>query len=375
MTIAPGHFVLFPHMAIREGDLRCHSIFLPHLSVVEAVAPARIPPWAAPRTTTLPSASLGQGLELARQCLAGYRGLGELHGASGMLSAIVRDWAGDPAESRLGIQHFLRDRPGGQQDPRELLLIEAAVFLEMARLLDEEEIELDRSILRARALEAEFREIVGAAEEEETREELETLTVSLDIDRSHLSYMLRERIGHWLRLFGTSAVEAPTALVAGNPQVTHEMLEASIPRGSNPASFRPAARQIRLASIPDPGNLTPEAFETLLAGLGQSGILESTWTTLGLYLKDPAAAVLEEVLQDKITALQAEFASLAAAEDFADGDTSMELWLTVFTDLTWGDLWRFFDKKGFDVLGKQAALPMDAPVPPLLHVSPAEEES
>lgn len=374
MTTDPKDFVLFPHMAIREGDLRRLSIFLPRLTFMEAVDPPRIPAWAGERTAALRPRAEGDREERVRRCLAGYRDLGALHGDSGMLSAIVRDWGLDPAESRTGIQGFLRSGPGARPDLRDEALVEAAVFLEMARILDEEEIELDRNVLRARRLEEEFREIVGAAEDEETRKELETLNVSLDIDRGHLDYMLRERIGMWLRLLGSSAWRRPAALVAGSPEVTREMLEASIPKAGNAADCRPAARQIRIASLPDPANLTEENFQALLSRLMKSGVLESTWTTLGLYLGDPNAPVLEETLREKVTALQAEFTEAANEGGYSNGGESTELWLTCFSGLTWGELWRFFDRKGFDVLGADAAFPTQESVPPLLYVASAENE-
>ncbi len=110
-------------------------------------------------------------------------------------------------------------------DDSEKALLEAAIFLEMARDLEEKEIELEAGFNQISSLEGAFREVLGISDEEELADAIETLSPPLRSEKAYLSFMLPKRIESWLRLFSNNLPEACPTLVTTSEQVLEELFE------------------------------------------------------------------------------------------------------------------------------------------------------
>ncbi|MFP5211912.1 MAG: hypothetical protein ACLGPL_00895, partial [Acidobacteriota bacterium] len=129
--------ILFPHMVIREGDYRHLGLLLPRLFILEAVRPPILPEWAGERFSPWPAIG-DEGLrERIGQILQGYREMAAIHGEGAAMAAMMERWMEDLRESRLSIQSTIRGRKADELDERQKAIVEAALFLEMARDFDE----------------------------------------------------------------------------------------------------------------------------------------------------------------------------------------------------------------------------------------------
>ena len=97
-------------------------------------------------------------------------------------------------------------------DPAQKESVQAAIFLEIARELDEKELEIASSYAHLNAIEQEFHDILGIEDEESDRAET-NLTPALAPDTNGLLYMLPRRIQSWFRMLSLKPPESMPVFV------------------------------------------------------------------------------------------------------------------------------------------------------------------
>jgi len=148
---------------LREKDVRPLSILLSRLGILQVLRGPVLPSCAGERIDAWPVISDSEDLERIRLYLKGYFDFAEQLGEKGLLAC--RGWialAGEDLESRFRIQDRVRGEGSEEEDRKERLLLEAAIFHEIARNLDEKELEVVSGMVEVERLEEEFRRILGS---------------------------------------------------------------------------------------------------------------------------------------------------------------------------------------------------------------------
>ena len=218
------NYFLFPHMTLSANDFRNLGIFLPRLSVLEITRRASFPEWAKERFSGWP---VLRGEELSAKvnsCIEAYRAFAQVHGGPGGILGFLSQRLDELDEPRYRIQEELRGKWPPDVDPAQKETIQAALFLEIARELDEKEREIESSYAHLDAIEREFRDILGI-EDDRSESALTSLTPVLAPDTTGLLYMLPRRIETWFRMLSLRPVESMPVFVACFPEAIEETLE------------------------------------------------------------------------------------------------------------------------------------------------------
>ncbi len=295
MTISGSEFHLFPHTLLSETAVRHLGIMLPRLCLQQILRPPEFPGWIEGRFAAFKVIEDARLTEKIALFLKGFNELAQLSGESGLLGPMSRGPAEESEESRIEIQGEIRGRRIHDPDAKRLLLVEAGVFMEMSRELDEKEMELELGYDRASKMEGEFREILGISGEEELGEAAEIVSPPLSREKTYLLYMISRRIAFWSRLFLNACPESDQILVALSPEVVEEVLDPIRTRCEKAGKAFHVER-IPLVSIPSLERLPIETLQGLYAGLKESGILKSCWDSLERLVQDPSSQTVRNEL-------------------------------------------------------------------------------
>jgi hypothetical protein len=313
-------------------------VLLPQLTLLQPVRPSPIPEWGGEQFSNLPALADEELRRKASGYLRGIEEMAALRGSQGILASIVAEWDGtDAHENRFGIESRLRGAERVTLDPEDLLRIESAVFLELARNLDEREIDLEASLSEVGRLEGEFRKILGEIEEGELREYVGPEDAPLTPDRVGPAYMLSSRLLNWRRLFVACAPEGLVMPVSITDEAVGEAVESGVSRSS-------------LAVIPALHRLTPDAFLELRERLREAdGAMFSFWRELERVLGGGEASQSGDARLEE----QAGRLSLQIEDFLEEGDVpekeKVELSLLSFQNSTHEALWKHSDKLGFEL--------------------------
>ena len=292
-----GHspkFMLFPHMVLSDKQYRHLSLLLPELSILQVFRPMAVPDWLSPMVMGWPAITDQKSLETIRLALKGFQEFASVHGDNSALASLGLDQISRAfSESRFRIQTELKGQDAAAVDERERPLLEAAVFLEMARDLDEREIDVEAGLSRMDRLEGEFREILGIAEDEELEDTLEAMDVLVRSDKTGFSHMLPKRIESWFRLLSNEV--PPTLPILVTTEAGLEELVEWL--GDKDATTEDPLQpgRVLLASIPAMDGLSTEA----------SDLMTSYWQTLEQVIPSPHDPVGQESLSQKVATLHA----------------------------------------------------------------------
>jgi hypothetical protein len=224
-STTPQYF-LFPYTALSDRDCRLLSLLLPRLSVLQVILAPVVPAWFQEQVAGWPVLTEPEDLKNVELCLKGYREFAVVHGENSVLSSLSLDQISrDFAETRFHLQAKLKQKSPREPDDRTLSLLEAAIFLEMARDLDEKEMEVEAGLTKIDSLEGEFREILGITDEDELADTTEILSPPLRAEKAYLSFMLPKRIESWLRLFCNMMPQACPTLVTTSEPVLEELFD------------------------------------------------------------------------------------------------------------------------------------------------------
>lgn len=318
MTTIGSEFHLFPHAQLPEAALRHLGILLPRLSLQRIIHPPVLPDWIEGRFTgfgVLEDDDITSKIELY---LKGFKDIAGLFGENALLGPMSRGMGNDEEESRIGIQSKIRGRGIHDPDAEHLALIEAGVFMEMARNLDREEMELDHGLERSNKMEDEFREILGITGGEGPGEADDTITPRLSREKTYVLYMLSKRIAFWSRLFLHAHPDGTPVLVTLLPEIIEEVLDPVRTRCEK-AGKAFSVERFPLVSIPSLENLPTEDFLILVAGLKESGVLKAYWDSLDRLTQNPLDGTARGengkaggILREKIEALCSKSGALPA---------------------------------------------------------------
>ncbi|NLI82644.1 MAG: hypothetical protein GX443_13290 [Deltaproteobacteria bacterium] len=354
-------YFLFPQTIACERNLRLFARLFPAFTLLRVLRLPCLPDWGGDPLRTWPAITNAELLEAVRGSYRAYQDYAALHGEESGLAAISHERiAGELEESRFRIQSILRGREAATspQEDAGRMLVEAAVFLEMARDLDERQMELEAGISQVDRLEHEFREILGISGEEELQEIVETVTPPL-VPSEMASFRLPLRMAYWLRLFHGNLPEGFPIFVTESKDVPEEALDA-LNREFKREQRAFELLQVELGSIPPTGHTGPT----------HKGGLDSPYRP-----HDPAAAfsrVLEDFLRNPQEApvkenVQSAWHDLTEAAFGKETDGPGEFhegrlfsWVLV-AGATVGDLWRSLDHPGTSALSATAA-PHPAPL-------------
>jgi hypothetical protein len=336
MALDAMQYMLFPYTILSEMEY-CHlSILLPRLSVLQVIRPPVIPAWLQEMVTGWPVIMEPERIENIKLCLKGYQEFAAVHGENSVLSSISLDQISrDFTESRFRIQTRLKKDDPNESNASESSLPEAAIFLEMARDLDEKEIEVEASFEGIDSLEGEFREILGISDDEELADTMETMVPPLRAEKAYLSFMLPKRIRSWFRLFSNRMSKACPALVTTSEQVVEEIFEPLRVEHDRAGKVLQLSR-MPLGSIPALNDLPVEEFLTMLSNLEASGLLTAYWNSLDNLLASPHDSTNRAELSRAADTLQ-DYLLDYRRENGLSGSTEMRIDLVFDSEMRWSD--------------------------------------
>jgi hypothetical protein len=313
----PNYF-LFPHMTLSAHDFRNLWIFLPRLSVLEIARLASIPEWAQERFSAWP-VLLGEDLSTRiGSCIEGYRTFAQVHGGQGGILGFLSRAFEEIDEPRYRIEQELRGRCPTDMGPAQKEIVQAALFLEIARELDEKELEIGSSYAHLNAIEQEFRDILGIEDEESDRAET-NLTPALAPDTNGLLYMLPRRIESWFRMLSLQPPESTPIFVGCFPEVIEEALEM-IRTGCERDGKQFSAATYLLGSIPRLDGLGSKQFRTLIEAPEMPDLVSSCRHGLEDFIKSAARGENPAELQGRGRLLQSAFERFCRKCEAPEGD-------------------------------------------------------
>jgi len=346
-------YLLFPHLLLREKDLRALCVLLPRLEIFQVLRAPAVPSYAWEKIRSRPMIHDPEDLERIGLYLKGYLDFAERQGETGLLVCRnLSTLAGEDTESRFRIRGRIKEEENDEEDPGKRCLLEAAVFLETARNLDERESEIASSLLEAQKLEDEFRLILGIEPGETTEEAMEVITPSLGSENADFSYMILKRASCWYRLLSRRPADPGWVPATFSRQILEEILEPfQTERERHGKGGLPM--EIPLCEMPSPDLLSPEEFGSLQEELERDDIRESFWKALDGFLEDPENPLLLETLVREGSALTTRM-ERGCEPRRGSGGSRVRLSLVRLKGCTHGDLWRSLDREGLSELGNEA---------------------
>ena len=346
-TTDSTEFFLFPHMILPEAAYRNFYFFLPRLSVLEILTPAPIPEWGGGRFSGSPVfRDEKELLSRVSSCIQGYRDFAEVHGAGAGTLAFLSQALQETVETRYGIQEELRGKCAAQPDAAQKELFQSAVFLEIARELDEKELELDAGYAQLNALEKDFRGILGISDEDEVLEAAEAgISMPLMPDRAGMSFMLPYRIKSWFRLFATLQLQSFPVFTAFQCDIVDELSEL-VRSGSHRSGRQFSSVRFPLGSIPRMDGLGLRQFRSLIEAPGTTESLESYRQGLQELITAAAAGEARDGLETRSEPLRQHLERLCKLCEASSGD-QVNLSLVLLEGLTLPELFASLGITGF----------------------------
>ncbi len=360
---------LFPHSVLPEGAARSFLTLWGRLDCLRAIGPVYLPEWAEPLCESHVLVKDDGFWERVRNIYKGYQDLGSRVGEDGLMAVLSRDWAGEGApETRGHIQSVLRGMSPKPLDPADGLLMEAVVFLEMAKELDIRELELSMDLKQVGHLEEKLFKALGADEEDsaELQRALETTNPPLSPDWGHFGYLLRQRIGFWFRLLSRIGAKEPAMVLAAlGRDVVDEALDALQTATERQGKVWHRG-ETRILTLPRLDLLSPIAFAEWLEavqGLEARNQFQRAFETFIMAPTEPQSA---RELSDAAHGLEQSLKSLwVQLMRETLGTDGARVVVTAPEHGTYQEMWRSLDRTGLEALGT-GSVPQQAAI--LVHV-------
>lgn len=350
-------YLLFPHMTLSEGHLRSLSLLIPQLSLLRILREPTLPRWSRDRVFECPSGLDQARLAQVRHSFRNFQEFSALHEEHSLMASLSREALfREASESRFAIEGVLREKGASAPEPAEKLVLEAALFLEMALDLDEREKDLESDLVQAEGLESEFRDILGISSGEELDEEIEPMTSPLRPDRGHLSFMLGRRMASWLRLYpGCHDVKSQPVFVSMIADVLDGVIDRLL------AHRERAGRSLQvdaapLGSLPNLARLPTEIWKTANRKIQEEGLLTELWSRLHEVILDPRDGTRLKACQEEVEVVDGVLRDLCPEGLLGESDR-IEISLTCLRDVPFAELWQCLDKDGFAAVKDTLATP------------------
>ncbi len=329
------NYFLFPHTTLATSYLRNLGIFLPRLNVLEITRQASFPQWAKGRFSGWPVLRREELSSVVSSCIEGYRAFAQVHGGRGGVLGFLSRLLDEVDEPRYKIQEDLRGKCRPGIAPAQKETIQAALFLEIARDLDEKELEIEAGYAHLNAMELEFRDILGIEDEQSQSAEI-SLTPPLTPDTNGLLYMLPRRIESWFQMFSLRPAEDMPIFAACFPEVVEETLEM-IRSGSEQNNREFSTATYLLGSIPRMDGLGWKQFQTLMEAPGMPEVLSSCHRELEDFIKKAAGRENPAELQGESRLPQSAFEKLCRQCGMPEADKA-SLVATLVENVSLGDV-------------------------------------
>lgn len=335
------NYFLFPHMTLSDDNLKDLCIFLPRLAVLEITRQARIPEWAQGTLSGWRVLENGELSEQIGSCILGFSDFAKIHGGPGGILGFLSQVFEEVDEPRYKIQEELKGKCPPDLAPERKELLRAALFLEIARELDERELEIESSYVHLGEIEQEFRDILGIDEESGHTEA--NISPPLAHDLSGMLYMLPKRIAGWFRVFALRPSEGPAVLVSCLPQVIEETLDAIRVECERTGREFSAATCV-LGSIPEAGGLGGKRYRSLIEAPGLPELLSGCHRELDDFIKTAAKLKDASGLSDGNRSVQNALEKFCGKCDTPEAD-KVGLSLTMVENLTFSEVAGLFGVK------------------------------
>jgi hypothetical protein len=342
-------YFLFPHSVMAEHEARHLALLLPTLRLLEIVSPLQVPAWGREQFISEAILSEPEFVQRVKHYLRDYREFADTHQDTDTMALLQAQRHGEDSEaSRFLLQNQLRGRPAKGPDMAEWLRLEAASFLELARELDERELELEGHYRRMEELEEDFREILGVIDGEEIEEVVETVNIPLAPDRNRLAHLLVKRAVSWYRLFGDQLQQPGMVMVTLTRDVTLELLDpiqTEWERIGRPFSWV----QRPVVTLPSIRELTRGDFATLWTQLVDSGAMKPYWLALAEALDHPETETHWDAVGEHVHLIRSRIFEFCLQCNVHPRE-QLVLVMNLAHDISHYDLWKGLDKTGFEHL-------------------------
>ncbi len=345
-------YFLFPHSVMAEHEARHLALLVPNLRLLEIVSPLRVPVWGQEHFTPQAVLSDPEFVQRVKHYLRDYREFADIHQDTDTMALLQAQRLGEDSEaSRFLLQNQLRGRPSKSPDMAEWLRLEAASFLELARELDERELELEGHYRRMEELEEDFREILGVIDGEEIEKVVETANLPLAPDRNRLTHLLAKRAVSWFRLFGDRHLQPGMVMVTLTREVTLELLDpiqTEWERIGRPFSWT----QRPVVTLPSIRELASGDFSTLWTQLVDSGAMQPYWLALAEALDHPETEQLWDAVRQQVQLIRSRIFEFCLQCNVHPKE-QVVLVMNDVHDISHYDLWKGLDKTGFEHLAEK----------------------
>ncbi|SFM67012.1 hypothetical protein [Thermodesulforhabdus norvegica] len=221
---------LFPFTVLPESFYRFASLVLPSVNVLEVLRPPQFPPWNRGELRAFRVIKRDEDRRKIAAIYRGYQDLARVHGEKHLIDTISLlkehdEWE----ESRLRLRSAIRTPEENKVSDEWVRFVEAALIMELARDLDERDIELDADLSKVHELESQFRLSLGLEEEfDEDVDDSVRITAEHLPQRSYFGYMIPKRITSWLRLYRQAFIGEPLGapvLLCVTREVVEELVD------------------------------------------------------------------------------------------------------------------------------------------------------
>ncbi|MBW1982283.1 MAG: hypothetical protein JRJ12_13790 [Deltaproteobacteria bacterium] len=325
----------FPHTFLDQDDLKRLVLYFPTIRVLQIVPDwdLNLPPelqeshFVEPFCPVLDSSFS----EMVHRGLKTYLQLGQLHQDGGALEAMrAQVLQEDPEGARTYLLAHLK-QSGVRLASEEEELVEAAVYLCLAHILDRERSELRARLAQFYQLEHSFHTALGAGEDEESRQDILEASLLHSGEKPGTEQPL-QRLHAWSRLYLRRMPEQRPLLLTTRAEVLAEVNELCSRITSFPESQpspSPLSSQF-LAKLPDPCHLSLSQVVELREKWQAAGILATWHHALGQMLtwleqtppqhiaESPHNRELQQAIEPMYSSQMAAAATISLAAAVAD---------------------------------------------------------
>lgn len=195
---------LVPYSHLPDSYYRFLELTLPSVHVLGFIRQPYCPPWDRGTIATCLLSLEGEKAQSLNNVYKGYQEFAKIHGERHLLETISLTKTQDEwEESRPHLRSMLKTAETASSDQVWSILVESIIFLELARELDERDIEVDNDLFKVKELENLFASSLGIETEDDLDEVEEPVRVVVEElpRRSYFGYLTKSRMSHWLRTY------------------------------------------------------------------------------------------------------------------------------------------------------------------------------
>jgi len=279
---------LFPFTVLPESYYRFISITLPAIKILQIMRPVYKPSWAVGEIQGYPIFRDDNHVKKIQEIYRGYQDYAKIHGEKHLLETLSlakldEQWH----ESRFHLKRVIKEGEESKLSDEWVSILESALLLELARDLDEKDIELDMDLVQIHSLEDKFREALGLDESETEVEDAIRVTAEALPRRSYFGYLVKKRIEAWFRLMSHNPPAKTPILTCITKDVADEVIDPIRTKYEKEKQEKWTATEETIVSMPNVLDYISGAdFERSRDRLSDFN-RPRFWNTLEAYVNDP----------------------------------------------------------------------------------------